>query len=336
MKNYQYFDTLGQFYIEFLRYANNDKGLGIVLTPPHITELFSEIANITKDSIVLDTCTGTGGFLISAMKKMIIDAGEDNEKESNIKRQQIVGVELQHDLYSLLCSNMYIHGDGRSNLIKGNCFDNDIKNQISYFKPNIGLLNPPYKTNKNDIEELEFVLNALDLLEKGSLCIAIIPMSCMLAKKGTRLALKQRILNNHTLEVAFSMPDELFINSKVDVITSIIVLKAKEKHPSNYKTYFGYFKEDGFYKKKVGGRSDYDDKWSNIKNYWVENYKNKDEVEGHSVKASVSAYDEWCAESFMKTNYNNINKNIFEAEILRYSAYMFLISDVIMFQAIEF
>ncbi|MCC8377436.1 MAG: SAM-dependent methyltransferase, partial [Rickettsia endosymbiont of Graphium doson] len=183
IKNYQYFDTLGQFYIEFLRYANNDKGLGIVLTPPHITELFSEIANITKDSIVLDTCTGTGGFLISAMKKMIIDAGGDNEKESNIKRQQIVGVELQHDLYSLLCSNMYIHGDGRSNLIKGNCFDNDIKNQISYFKPNVGLLNPPYKTNKNDIEELEFVLNALDLLEKGSLCIAIIPMSCMLAKK---------------------------------------------------------------------------------------------------------------------------------------------------------
>jgi hypothetical protein len=37
MESHSYFDTLGQFYIEFLRYANNDKGLGIVLTPPHIT-----------------------------------------------------------------------------------------------------------------------------------------------------------------------------------------------------------------------------------------------------------------------------------------------------------
>jgi len=45
IKNYKYFDTLGQFYIEFLRYANNDKGLGIVLTPPHITALFCELAN---------------------------------------------------------------------------------------------------------------------------------------------------------------------------------------------------------------------------------------------------------------------------------------------------
>ena len=39
-RTYKYYDVLGQFYIEFLRYSNADKGLGIVLTPPHITEFF--------------------------------------------------------------------------------------------------------------------------------------------------------------------------------------------------------------------------------------------------------------------------------------------------------
>lgn len=34
IKTHKYFDVLGQFYIEFLRYANSDRGLGIVLTPP--------------------------------------------------------------------------------------------------------------------------------------------------------------------------------------------------------------------------------------------------------------------------------------------------------------
>ncbi|MDV6169208.1 hypothetical protein R1T16_12300 [Flavobacterium sp. DG1-102-2] len=34
IKTHEYFDVLGQLYIEFLRYANSDKGLGIVLTPP--------------------------------------------------------------------------------------------------------------------------------------------------------------------------------------------------------------------------------------------------------------------------------------------------------------
>ena len=71
---HKYIDTISQFYVEFLRYANNDKGLGIVLTPPHITELFCELAQIDKDSVVLDNCAGTGGFLVSAMKKMLEDA----------------------------------------------------------------------------------------------------------------------------------------------------------------------------------------------------------------------------------------------------------------------
>ncbi|HPI20354.1 MAG TPA: N-6 DNA methylase, partial [Candidatus Kapabacteria bacterium] len=74
IRTYKYFDTLGQFYIEFLRYANNDKGLGIVLTPPHITELFTDLAYVNKDSVVFDNCCGTGGFLISSMQKMVVDA----------------------------------------------------------------------------------------------------------------------------------------------------------------------------------------------------------------------------------------------------------------------
>ena len=70
-------DKMNSQYIEFLRYANKDKAMGIVLTPPHITELFTELAEVNKQSVVLDNCAGTGGFLISAMKKMIINAKND-------------------------------------------------------------------------------------------------------------------------------------------------------------------------------------------------------------------------------------------------------------------
>lgn len=260
IKTYKFFDTLGQFYIEFLRYANNDKGLGIVLTPPHITELFCEIANINKESIVLDTCTGTGGFLISAMRQMIVDASGDKKREKEIKTKQIIGVELQHDIFSLVCSNMYIHGDGRSGLIKGSCFDEKVMQEIKKAKPNVGFLNPPYKINKDDTEELEFIYNNLELLEKGSYCVAIVPMRCALYDKGEGLLLKEKILKSHTLEAVFSMPDELFYNSNVGTNSCIMVYKSKEKHPQCYKTYFGYWKDDGFYKKKTSGRADYDNK----------------------------------------------------------------------------
>jgi len=328
IKTYKYFDTLGQFYIEFLRYANNDKGLGIVLTPPHITDLFSEIANINKNSVVLDTCTGTGGFLISAMRQMIIDAGGDEKKELEIKSKQIIGVEIQHDIFSLVCSNMYIHGDGRSNLLKGGCFDKDIKKEVAKYKPNVGFLNPPYKSNKNDTDELEFILNNLEQLEKGSFCIAIIPMSCALATSGHRLVLKEKLLKEHTLEATFSMPNELFHNSKVGVNTCVMLFKAKEKHPDNFKTYFAYWKDDGFSKKKTGGRNDYDNKWAKIKKEWIDNYRNKDEIAGHSIKQVISPKQEWCAEAFMETDYSLLKVKNFEVSIkeivLHYFKYEFL------------
>ena len=328
IKTYKYFDTLGQFYIEFLRYANNDKGLGIVLTPPHITELFTEIANINKDSIVLDTCTGTGGFLISAMQKMIVDAGGDEAKELHIKAKQIIGIEIQHDIFSLLCSNMYIHGDGRSNLLKKSCFDNEAKIEIAKFKPNVGFLNPPYKSNKNDIEEFDFILNNLEQLEKGSLCVAIIPTSCLLADRGKELHLKEKLLANHTLEAVFSMPNELFYNSNVSVATCVVVFKAKEKHPSNYKTYFAIWNDDGFSKVKNLGRSDVNNQWEKIKKFWLENYRNKDELLGHSVKKVVGYKDEWIAEKYIQIDYSHIGKQDFEEFLFRYVGNMFLLKNL--------
>ena len=92
IRTHKYFDVLGQLYIEFLRYANSDKGLGIVLTPPHITEFMAELAEVNKNSVVYDNCAGTGGFLISAMKLMIKDAKDDQEKikyKVGLKHQSI-------------------------------------------------------------------------------------------------------------------------------------------------------------------------------------------------------------------------------------------------------
>lgn len=327
IKSYQYFDTLGQFYNEFLRYANNDKGLGIVLTPPHITELFAEIANITKDSIALDTCTGTGGFLISAMKKMIVDAGNDSDKILEIKSKQIIGVEIQHSIFSLTCSNMFIHDDGRSNLIKGSCFDKSVIKNILSYKPNIAFLNPPYKTNKSDIEELEFIKNSLELIEKGSLSISIVPMMCATATKGTKYELKKAILKKHTLEAVFSMPNELFHNSNATVNTCIMVVRAKEKHPRDYKTYFGYWKQDGFIKIKNIGRTDFYNKWPLTQKKWLESYRNKDEIAGHSVKKVVNADDEWCAEAYMETDYSTLKKLDFIDNIKSFLAYKLLVKN---------
>ncbi len=320
-RTYKYDDILGQFYIEFLRYSNSDKGLGIVLTPPHITEFFSDIVDIKTEDIVYDNCTGTSGFLVSAMKKMIEKADFDTKIINNIKKYQLYGTESQPEIYTLAISNMLLNGDGKSNIFSGNCFDVNIISKIKEKKPNIGFLNPPYKSKSEDDEEFKFILNNLDCLKKHGQCVAIIPMSCVLAQKGEQLRLKEELLSKHTLKAVFSMPNELFNNSKVATNTCIIVLEAHIPHPSRKETFFGYFKEDGFYKRKTKGRFDYDKIWEKIKDEWLSLYVNNKVKSGYSIMKKVKANDEWCAEAYMETDYSKLTQGDFEKVIKNYVAF---------------
>jgi type I restriction-modification system DNA methylase subunit len=323
IKTHEYFDVLGQLYIEFLRYANSDKGLGIVLTPPHITELFAELAQVNKNSIAFDNCTGTGGFLISSMKKMIEDAKGDTERIFNIKAKQLIGVEYQAHIFALAVSNMYIHQDGKTNIINGSCFEEDIIKEVKAKKPTVGFLNPPYKGDKKtDTDEFEFILNNLECLVDGGTCIAIVPMQTALATSGKGLEFKKQLLAKHTLEAVLSMPDELFFNSKVGVVSCIMIFTAHKPHDKNVETYFGYYKNDGFEKRKNIGRTDVNGKWESIKEKWVNYYKRRKEEPGFSVKRFVTAESEWCAEAYLETDYSTIIDEDFEETILNYVTFL--------------
>jgi type I restriction enzyme M protein len=317
IRTHEYFDVLGQLYIEFLRYANSDKGLGIVLTPPHITELFAELAQVNKNSIVFDNCTGTGGFLIAAMKKMIEDAKGDTQKIAAIKSNQLLGVEYQAHIFALAVSNMYIHQDGKTSIMNGSCFDEEIINEVKAKKPTVGFLNPPFKSDKN---ELEFILNNLECLSDGATCIAIIPMERALSKTGITYELKKQLLNRHTLKAVLSMPTELFNDSKATAVTCIMIFTAHKPHDKEVETYFGYYKDDGYTIKRKGRVNVLGD-WKMRLDKWVNYYKRSKEEAGFSVKKCIDANSEWCAEAYLETDYSRLTKNDFENNIKSYLSY---------------
>jgi type I restriction-modification system DNA methylase subunit len=174
-QNYRFHDILGIFYNEFLRYANSDGGLGIVLTPRHITKLFSDLAEVNKDSVVIDNCCGTGGFLISAMKRMEEEAKGDKTKIKHIHSKQLIGIENNPKMFCLACSNMMLRGDGKSNIYQQDCFQVDEEEIRKRFKPTIAFLNPPYSKG-NGHKELTFIENALSFLEPNGICVAIVPL----------------------------------------------------------------------------------------------------------------------------------------------------------------
>jgi len=313
---YHEFDVVGQFYGEFLKYTGGDgKGLGIVLTPKHVTELFALIANVTKDDVVVDTCAGTGGFLISAMARMVKTATTQAEIDS-IKGHRLIGVEQQSTMYALAASNMILRGDGKANLYQGSCFDTGITNAVKGHKPTVGLINPPYAKSKADLHELRFVEHMLDSLEKNGRGVAIVPISCATAPSQH----KENLLKKHTLEAVMSMPPEIF--HPVGVVTCIMVFTAGVPHAaSDRKTWFGYWRDDGFVKIKNLGRVDKNKRWAVIRDQWVEGFRNREVHPDQSVMAKVGAADEWVAEAYMETDYSTLTPKDFEKVVLDYALF---------------
>jgi hypothetical protein len=88
-----------------------------------------------------------------------------------------------------------------------------------------------------------------------------------------------------------------------------MVFTAHRPHPQGKKTWFGYWREDGFIKTKHRGRIDANEVWPIIRGKWVGAFRSREVIEGFSVMREVSAQDEWCAEAYLETDYVSISRD---------------------------
>lgn len=308
-------DALGVFYHEFIKYSGGDgSGLGIVLTPQHLTEFMCDLAGVNKNSRVVDICCGSGSFLVTAMSKMFKQANPGEVE--HIRKDGLYGVEFDDGLYTLAIANMIIRKDGKSNIYKGDCFNEQITKELKSKNINIGLINPPY--SQTDKEELEFVEHLLDILSVGGIGVVVVPMSCAIGTKFK--ATRERLFKKHTLKAVFSMPDDIFYPTGTNVC--VMVWEAHTPHDEMFETFFGYCKEDGFVKRKKLGRIDAYNRWQAIEQEWLRLYRNRDVVDGLSARKCVTANDEWLCEAYMKTDYSKLTVDDFQQTINDYLAYL--------------
>ena len=313
------YDILGKFYEEFLRYAgiSNVKN-GIVLTPSHITKLFTELVEIKNNDVILDTCCGTGAFLISAMNKIILEINQSNIRNKNelikkIKQNQLIGFEKSSTMYALSISNMLFRGDGKSRIFNADSFSDESKYILNNLKkegiiPTIGFINPPYggqdNKDKPTKKEIQFLENMLDKVSKFGIIIA--PLSAYIKEEEIR----ERILSKHTLKYVINMPKELF-QPNASTHTAIAVFETNIPH-NNKKVIFYDLKDDGFVLSKNRGRTDALNKWLDIKKRLFEEINNPEKYADdiHLIRTKIGKGDEWIIQAHAKTDYSNLeNKN---------------------------
>lgn len=329
-------DLLNLFFTTFNKYVGKaDKNQAF--TPDHITQLMCHATNINRNSIVLDPCCGSGAFLVRAMTEAMDDC-DTNEEREQIKVQHIFGIENEDIAFGLSTTNMLIHGDGNSNIIKGSMFDNS--RWILDAKVDTVLMNPPYnatrkqsmpsyvkqwkKDTKTDPSKgLHYVYYIANLLKRGKLAV-LLPMQCAIGTTGDIKYFKEKMLEENTLDAVFSLPEDMFYpGASVVACCMIFNLGVRHDKAPNKETFFGYFKDDGFEKKKNLGRVEKEDNaWKNIEEKWLNLYRNRETKIGYSVTKQVTAEDEWLAEAYMETDFSKLETKNFQETINNYLSYL--------------
>lgn len=316
-------DVLGRFYGEFIRFSGGDgQTLGVVLTPSHITELFCDLVDLQPTDKVFDPCCGTSGFLIAALHKMLLQA-KTKDEENNIKKEQLHGIEIREDMFSIATTNMILRGDGKSNL-ENKDFLKQSPETLSKNNYTVGFINPPYSQAKGEdtahLSEIHFIKHLLDGLVDGGRCVVIIPQSTMVGKTKENKQIKARILENHTLEGVITLNKETFYG--IGTNPCIAVFTAHKSHPKNKYCKFVNFENDGFEVRKHIGLIETErakERKAHLLNCWLHDAPAESKF---MVKTNILAEDEWL-HSFYYFNDETPKEKDFEKTITDYLSFEF-------------
>lgn len=358
-------DILNLFFIAFNKYTGKaDKNQAF--TPDHITDFMCKLTEVDRTKKVFDGTCGSGSFLVQAMVKELADCkrgksdAEAMRLMNAVTSKNIYGVEIEEKAYGLATTNMLIHGDGNSNIRFDSLFK--CESFIKEADPDIILMNPPYNAKpigipkkykktwgksangKEDptkgfvfIHYISDVLKKIndererDNLPKKEIKLAVLlPVSAAIGTTNIIKHEKQIMLEDNTLDAVFSLPNEVFYpGSSVCVCCMLFTMGRPHKNADGAvkETFFGYYKDDGFKKKKTIGRieqfdSDGNSKWKSIENRWLSLFRNRTVVDGISATHIVDYNSEWLCEAYMKTDYSKLCEAEFQKTLSNYVAYL--------------
>lgn len=336
-------DILNLFFTTFNKYVGKpDKNQAF--TPDHIVHFMCQVVGINRNSRILDPCCGSGAFLVRAMTEAMDDCSTIEEQDL-VKKRQIYGIEYDETAFGLSTTNMLIHSDGNSNIKQGNCFENS--EFIENANIDVVLMNPPYNaqrkhcqkeyvetwstsTKEDPSQGFHYVYYIASKVKKGKLAV-LLPMQCAIGSKKEKeiIKFKEKMLQEHTLDAVFSLPVDIFHpGANANACCMIFNLGTRHENAPIKETFFGYFKDDGFIKRKNLGRVEKTKKnstegcWADIESKWLELYRARKTETGLSITKKVSANDEWLCEAYMETDYSNLSDQDFDQTIKEYYSYL--------------
>lgn len=165
-------DSKGRAFEEFLgSFFRGD--FGQYFTPRPIVKFIVDVLPITKESLVLDTSCGSGGFLLHALDKVRRQADEycpqiEGQPETaehhrhwhDFAKENLFGIEINEQIARTAKMNMIIHDDGHTNVISADGLlpDDELRAKsgnagFAYNRFNFIITNPPFGSTVKQTEK---------------------------------------------------------------------------------------------------------------------------------------------------------------------------------------
>ncbi|HEV8605864.1 MAG TPA: N-6 DNA methylase [Tepidisphaeraceae bacterium] len=256
-------DWLGAFYEVFLKYASWAQDLGIVLTPRHMTRYAADVMDVRPSDIIFDPTCGTGGFLVAAFDA--VKKSATSQQISNFKKYSVFGIEQDPGVAALAVVNMIFRGDGKNNIIEGNCFAKKLiritangsvtarfapANPPNPTTPPVTkvMMNPPFALKRSAEKEYKFIDHALEQMEHGGLLFAVLPYSTLVRPGRYKVWRRDALLPHHTVVAVVTLPGDLFY--PVAVTTVGLFIRKGTPHPMEQNVLWVRALSDGLLKSK--------------------------------------------------------------------------------------
>ena len=217
---------------------------GQYFTPREIVKFIVDVLPITKDSKVLDTSCGSGGFLLYALNKVREQATEYYPNHNNDVRQHdrwfkhwhdfaeknLFGIEINEQISRAAKMNMIIHDDGHTNVITsdGLVSDEDIfaktSNQgFTYGTFDFIITNPPFGSTIRQSEQAYLKTYQLGKKEEDWLAVKAQPENTRDGQSTEVLFIEQdyKFLKEGGY-LAIVLPDGILTNSSMQYVRTQI------------------------------------------------------------------------------------------------------------------
>ena len=159
-------DGIGAAYEVLGQRTGKDVKAGQFFTPENVVKFMVKLAELDANDVILDPACGTARFLVHAMHDItgkITDRDKDIKIHA-VKTKHLHGSDYDLDVAKLSKMNMYIHGDGKSNISSQDGLllsKNDGKIDVILTNPPLG--NQSYQ--KSDYDD-DFKLTRMEVIPK--------------------------------------------------------------------------------------------------------------------------------------------------------------------------